>query len=168
MPLYTLKDLFIHELRDLYDAENQSLKALSRLAERAHSEELRTALEEHQNLTKKHVARLDRIFEKLGVSAEGQTCNGMKGLIKEAEKLIEEDAEDAIRDAGLIAAAQRMEHYEISAYGSVRTFADTLGFDEFAWMLTETLEDEREADQRLSSLAESAVNVMAAEAPEVG
>jgi ferritin-like metal-binding protein YciE len=168
MPLYTLKDLFVHELRDLYDAESQSLKALSRLAERAHSDELRAALEEHQILTKKHVARLDRIFEKLGVSAEGQTCNGMKGLIKEAEKLLEEDAEDAIRDAGLIAAAQRMEHYEISAYGTARTFADSLGFDEFAWILTETLEDEREADQRLSSLAESAVNVMVAEGSKVG
>ena len=168
MPLHTLKDLFVHELRDLYDAENQLLKALPRFAERARHEELRVAIEDHHNLTKKHVARLDRIFEKLGVPAEGHTCNGMRGLIKEVERLMEEDADDVIMDAGLIAAAQRIEHYEISAYGSARTFADTLGFDEFAWMLTETLEDERESDQQLSSLAETAVNVEAAEAPEVG
>jgi ferritin-like metal-binding protein YciE len=168
MPLHSLKDLLIHELRELYAAENQLLKALPRLAERARHEELQAAMEEHQQLTKKHVTRLDRIFEKLGVTAEGGACNGMKGLIKEAERLLLEDAEDSIRDAGLIAAAQRIEHYEISAYASARTFADALGLDEFAWILTETLEDEREADQRLSSLAEAAVNVEAAEAPEVG
>ena len=168
MPLHTLKDLFIHELRDLYDAENQLLKALPRFAERARHEDLRAAIEDHHNLTKKHVARLNRIFEKLGASAEGHVCNGMRGLIKEVEKLLEEDADDAIRDAGLIAASQRIEHYEISAYGSARTFADTLGLDEFAWILTETLEDERESDQQLSSLAETAVNVEAAGAREVG
>ena len=168
MPLHTLKDLFIHELRDLYDAENQLLQALPRFADAIRHEELRVAFEDHHNLTKKHVVRLDRIFEKLGVSPEGHTCNGMRGLIKEVESLLEEDADDVIRDAALIAAAQRIEHYEISAYGSARTFADTLGYDDFAWMLTETLEDERESDQQLSSLAETAVNVEAAEAPEVG
>jgi ferritin-like metal-binding protein YciE len=168
MPLHTLKDLFIHELRDLYDAENQLLEALPRFAERARHEELRVAIEDHHNLTKKHIARLDRIFEKLGLSGEGHVCNGMCGLIKEVDKLLEEDADDAILDAGLIAAAQRIEHYEISAYGSARTFADTLGLDDFAWMLTETLEDEREADQQLSSLAETAVNVEAAGATDAG
>lgn len=168
MPLHSLKDLFIHELRDLYDAESQLLEAMPRFAQRARNEELRLAIEEHHNLTKKHINRLDRIFEKLGLSGEGHTCNGMRGLIMEVDKLLEEDADEAIRDAGLIAAAQRIEHYEISAYGSARTFADTLGLDEFAWMLTETLEDEREADQQMSSLAETAVNVEAAGAPKVG
>jgi ferritin-like metal-binding protein YciE len=168
MALHTLKDLLVHELRDLYDAENQLLKALPKFEERARNDELRIALEEHHDLTKKHVTRLDRIFEKLGISGEGGTCNGMKGLIKEAEKLLQEDAEDAIRDAGLIVAVQKIEHYEISGYCSVKTFADTLGLDDFAWILTETLEDEREADQRLTTLAESAVNAEAAEAPEVG
>jgi ferritin-like metal-binding protein YciE len=163
MSLYTLKDLLVHELRDLYDAEDQLCKALPRFAEQSRNEELRTALEEHAELTKKHIVRLDRIFEKLGISAEGGTCNGMKGLIKETEKLLEKDAEDAIRDAGLIVAAQKIEHYEISGYGSVKSFADMLGLDEFAWILTETLEDEREADQRLSALAEAVVNVVAAQ-----
>jgi ferritin-like metal-binding protein YciE len=158
MALHTLKDLLVHELRDLYDAEKQLLRALPPMAQRARSEELRVALEEHCDLTRKHIARLDRVFAKLGTSPEGSSCNGMKGLIKEAEKLFQEDAEDSIRDAGLIVAAQKIEHYEISAYASVKTFADALGMDELAWILTETLEDEREADQRLSTLADAAIH----------
>jgi ferritin-like metal-binding protein YciE len=168
MSLHTLKDLLVRELRDLYDAENQLLKALPHFAQRSRNEDLRAALEEHHKLTKKHVIRLDRIFEKLKVAREGPGSNGMKGLIKAVDHLLEEDGEDSIRDAGLIAAAQRIEHYEISAYGSARTFANTLELDEIAWILTETLEDEREADQQLSTLAESAVNAEAAEAREVG
>jgi ferritin-like metal-binding protein YciE len=162
MPLRNVKDLFIHELRDLYDAETQLLRALPHLIEAATGDDFRLVLEEHLQFTRKHLVRLDRIFENLGAPATGHTCNGMKGLIKEVEKLLQEEADDTIRDVGLIAAAQRIAHYEIAAYSSARSFADGLGCDDFAWMLTETLEDEREANQRLTSLSSSALSVQAA------
>jgi ferritin-like metal-binding protein YciE len=168
MSLHSLKDLFVHELQDLYDAEEQLLRALPRFAAVVRNDELRLALEEHVAVTRKHITRLDRIFESLGIDPAGVPCNGMKGLLKEGDRMLEADAEEAVRDAGLLAAVQRIEHYEIAAYGAARLFADSLGYEDFAWALTETWEDEREADQRLRSLAESAVNLEAAEAPEVG
>jgi ferritin-like metal-binding protein YciE len=168
MSLQTLKDLFIYGLRDLREAEVLLLKALPRFAKAASNDELRATLEEHEALTRKHVVRLGRIFERLGISEGGSSCRGIKGLIGDVDAIIAEEAEDSIRDAGLIAAIQRIEHYAIAAYGAARTFADTLGYEDLAWTLTETLEDEREADQQLSSLAATAVNLEAAEAPEVG
>ena len=162
MPLETLKDLFIHSLRDLYDAEAQLLKVVPRFLKRATHEELRTAIEDHLLLTRKHVSRLERIFSQLRITPGGATCSGMQGLLKEVEQLLQQDAEETIRDAGLIAALQRVEHYEIAAYSAARCFADTLGLEDFAWILTETLEDEREADQTLSRLAGNVINQEAA------
>ena len=168
MSLQTLKDLFIRELRGLYVAEFQVSEAFPRFIGAASNDELRSVLESHAVLTKKHIARLERIFQRLGVSPCGSNCLGVKGLIEDVDAVIDEDAEDSIRDAGLIAAIQRIEHCAIAAYGAARMFADTLGYEELAWTLTETLEDEREADEQLSSLANSTVNLEAAEAPEVG
>src|SRR5687767_4326322 len=132
MPLHNLKDLFVHGLRDLYDAENLLLKSIPRFASAASNDELRLALEEHVTVTKSHVARLDRIFGLLRMAPERATSTGMKGLIREAEQFLEVEAEDAIRDAGLIAIIQRIEHYEIAAYCAARMFADTLGYDDIA------------------------------------
>jgi ferritin-like metal-binding protein YciE len=168
MSLQTLKDLFIRELRGLYVAEFQMSEALPRFIVAASNDELRSVLESHDHVTKKHIARLERIFQRLGVSECGSKCHGVKGLIEDVDAVIDEDAEDSIRDAGLIAAIQRIEHCAIAAYGAARMFADTLGFEDLAWTLTETLEDEREADEQLSALANTAVNLEAAEAPEVG
>jgi ferritin-like metal-binding protein YciE len=168
MSLQTLKDLFIRELRALYEAENQLLRAIPRFSAAASNDELRVILEGHKELTNKHVVRLGRIFKNLDVPECGSSCRGIKGLIADVDAVIEEEAEDAIRDAGLIATVQRIEHYAIAAYATARTFADALGYEDLAWTLTETLEDEREADQQLSSLAATAVNLEAAEAPEAG
>src|SRR5579871_2459655 len=122
-----LKELYIDELKDLYNAENQLVKALPKMAKAATSEELRTGFEEHLEQTKGHVQRLEKIFESLGESPKGKTCNGMKGLIEEGSEMIEEDYEGNIKDAGLIGAAQRVEHYEIAGYGTAHALAETLG-----------------------------------------
>jgi ferritin-like metal-binding protein YciE len=168
MSLQTLKDLFIRELRGLYVAERQLLEALPRFSAAASNDELRRVLDAHGHMTKKHVARLECVFRRLAVSESGSKCCGVKGLIEDVDAVIDEEAEDAVRDAGLIAAIQRIEHCAIAAYGAARMFADTLGYEDLAWTLTETLEDEREADEQLSALASNAVNLEAAEAPEAG
>ena len=166
MKLKTLRDLFVHELKDLYSAEKQLLKALPKMAKAASNEELQSAFEEHLEQTEEHVNRLERILKDLGESTRGEKCAGMEGLIEEGNKLMGEDTSPDVLDAALIVAAQKVEHYEIAAYGSARTFAEILGEDEAAELLQETLEEEGETDQKLTELAESTVNVEAEEEEE--
>ena len=158
MTLDTLEKLYISELRDLYSAENQLLKALPKMAKGASSNELKEAFEKHLEQTRGHVARLEEIFERLDVSPKGKICHGMKGLIEEGSEILKEDGEDSVLDAGIIVAAQKVEHYEIASYGSVRTFANLLGKDEAAGLLQSTLDEESETNEILNGLAESVVN----------
>jgi len=163
MPNEGLKELYIDELKDIYNAENQLVKALPKMAKAASSEELRTGFEEHLKQTKGHVQRLDKIFEMLDESPKGKNCKGMEGLVEEGSELMEEDLEDALLDAALIGAAQRVEHYEIAAYGTVRAFAEELGESEHVSLLAETLEEEKETDDKLTDLAKQ-INAQANEA----
>src|SRR5690348_2289492 len=140
----TFDTLFQHELEDLYDAEKQILAALPKMAEAASSEELSTAFNEHLEQTKEQVKRLEKVFKTVGVKPGGKTCEGMQGLIKEGEKMISEMPKSSVLDAGLIAAAQKVEHYEISGYGTARTMAEMLGQQDAADLLEETLEEEKE------------------------
>lgn len=156
-----LKELYVDELRDLYNAENQLTKALPKMAKAATSDELRAGFEEHLEQTKGHVERLQEIFKELGEKPTGKKCKGMEGLVEEGEEMIEEQEGDAL-DAGLISAAQRVEHYEIAAYGSVRTYANLLGEEDAAELLEQTLTEEKQTDQKLTKLAEK-INVRAAE-----
>jgi ferritin-like metal-binding protein YciE len=158
MKLDTLKKLYVEELRDLYNAENQLLKALPKMAKGASSDELRQAFEDHLEETKGHVERLDEIFEELDESPKGKTCKAMKGLVEEGSEILEEEGEESVLDAGIIAAAQKVEHYEIASYGTVRTWATLLGEEEAADLLQQTLDEEGEADKRLNELAEEIVN----------
>jgi ferritin-like metal-binding protein YciE len=158
MKLDTLEQLYISELRDLYSAENQLLKALLKMAKAASSNELKDAFVKHLAQTKRHVERLEQIFEQLDESPKGKTCRGMKGLIEEGSEILKEDGEDSVLDAGMIVAAQKVEHYEIASYGSVRTFANLLGKDEAAGLLQSTLDEESETNEILNRLAESIVN----------
>jgi ferritin-like metal-binding protein YciE len=158
MKLDTLEQLYINELRDLYSAENQLLKALPKMAKGASSSELKDAFEKHLDQTIRHLARLEQLFEQLDESPKGKTCHGMKGLIEEGSEILKEDGEDSVLDAGIIVAAQKVEHYEIASYGSVRTFANLLGKDEAARLLQSTLDEESETNEILNRLAESIVN----------
>src|SRR5688572_27073766 len=151
----SLRDLLINELRDLHNAENQLIKALPKMAKAASHEELKEGFETHLEETRDHVDRLERCFKILGEKAKGKTCHAMVGLVEEGKEAIEEDAPDAIRDAKLIGAAQRVEHYEIAAYGTARSFAETLGETKVADLLQETLDEEGETDKKLTSLAET-------------
>jgi len=162
-----LKDLYIDELRDLYNAENQLTKALPKMAEAATSEELQAGFEEHLEQTRGHVERLEKIFEELGEKPTGKKCKGMEGLIEEGKEMIEEEDEVETLDAGLISAAQRVEHYEIAAYGCVRTYANLLGEDDAVKLLEQTLKEEKETDQKLTMLAEK-INVEAEEEDSSG
>ena len=158
MKLESLRELFIEELEDLYSAEKMITKALPKMAKEAGSPELRKAFEEHLRQTEGQVRRLDQIFDELervdeDVDREDKKCKGIEGIIKEGEELIKEDAEPEVRDAGMIAAAQRVEHYEIAAYGTVRTYAKLLGRDNWARLLEETLNEEKETDQLLNGIA---------------
>ncbi|HXH67882.1 MAG TPA: ferritin-like domain-containing protein [Candidatus Limnocylindrales bacterium] len=158
-----LKELYIDELRDIYNAENQLTKALPKMAKAAMSDELRAGFEEHLEQTKGHVDRLERIFKELGEKPTGKKCKGMQGLVEEGDEMIKEDElEGEALDAGLISAAQRVEHYEIAAYGCVRTYANLLGESDAAKLLEQTLKEEKETDQKLSKLAEK-INVEAEE-----
>ena len=148
-----LKELYIDELKDLYSAENQLVKALPKLAKASASEELRAGFEEHLEQTKGHVERLEQIFEMLGESPKGKKCAGMEGLVEEGSEVMKEDLEGALLDAALIGAAQRVEHYEIAAYGTVRALAETLGESEQVMLLEATLAEEKEADEKLTGLA---------------
>jgi ferritin-like metal-binding protein YciE len=161
MKLDSLKKLFIEELRDLYSAENQITRALPKMADAATSPELKKAFQHHLEQTKEQVNRLEQIFQKLDESPKGKTCKAMEGLVAEGEDMIKENAEPAVRDAGLIAAAQRVEHYEIAGYGTVRTYARLLGDDECVRLLQQTLDEEGETDKTLTHLAETSINIEA-------
>jgi ferritin-like metal-binding protein YciE len=160
MKVENLRALLVEELRDLYSAETQLTKALPKVATHASDAKLKHAVESHLKETEGHVQRLEQIFEKLGESPKGKTCDGMKGLITEASERMKETGDKATLDAGLIADAQRVEHYEISAYGSARTFANLLGETEIVRLLEETLKEEKAADQKLTQIAEG-INVEA-------
>jgi ferritin-like metal-binding protein YciE len=163
MKIDSLDTLLEEELKDLYSAEKQLLKALPKMAENASSVELRAAFEEHLVVTEGQVTRLEKVFEALGKTAKAKTCKAMQGLIEEASELMEEDANDAVMDAGLIAAAQKVEHYEIASYGTVSTWAELCGEEDVAELLQETLDEETEADRKLTELAENFVNPAAEE-----
>ena len=158
-----LRELYVEELRDLYSAEKQLVRALPKMAKAATSSDLRSGFEEHLKQTKGHVSRLEQIFDSLDENPNGKTCKGMEGLIKEGSEMIEEDPEEEQLDAGLISAAQRVEHYEIAGYGCVRTYAQLLGDDEAMSLLDETLKEEKETDAKLTELAEN-INVEALQA----
>jgi ferritin-like metal-binding protein YciE len=162
LKLDSLRDLLIEELRDLYSAETQLVEALPKMAEAASSQELRSAFEHHLEQTREHVSRLKDIFEEIGEKSSGETCEAMKGLIKEGEILVKAEGDPDVRDAGLIGAAQRVEHYEIAGYGTARSLAQRLGDRQVAGTLQLTLNEEAEADKKLTAIAESQVNVSAA------
>ena len=164
MKLATLHDLFVHELKDLYSAENQIIKALPKMIKAASSESLKEAFEKHLEVTKAQLERLTEVFEQIEASPGRMKCQAMEGLIAECQDMIKEKAAPEVLDAALIAGAQRIEHYEISGYGTARTYAEHLGFDDAAALLQETLDEEKETDVELTSLAESEINVEA-EAP---
>jgi ferritin-like metal-binding protein YciE len=159
--LETLKDLFVEELRDLYSAEKQIIKALPKMRKAANSDQLKAAFEEHLEQTKGHVARLEEIFETLGEKPTGKTCKAMEGLVEEGSEMIAEKAEPAVKDAGLIAAAQRVEHYEMAGYGTARTFAEHLKMNAAVKLLQETLDEEEATDEKLTTLAETNINLQA-------
>jgi ferritin-like metal-binding protein YciE len=158
MALKTLQDLFVDELKDVYSAEKQILQALPKMAKASSSPDLRRAFETHREQTENQVARLDTIFEQLGASPRGKKCKGMEGLLEEGSERVEDEGEEAVIDAGLIAAAQRVEHYEIAAYGCLQTYAQLLGQSKAATLLEETLQEEEAADQLLSKLANGGIN----------
>lgn len=160
-----LKQLYIDELKDIYNAENQLIKALPKMAKAASSEELRQGFEQHLEQTRGHVERLDQIFQSLEESPKGKKCMGMEGLVKEGSEVMEEDFEGALMDAALIGAAQRVEHYEIAAYGTVSEFAKLLGHEEHASLLDATLQEEKDTDEKLTSLAKE-INPQANEVVE--
>jgi ferritin-like metal-binding protein YciE len=167
MKLDTLKTLYVNELRDLYNAEQQLVKALPKMAKGASSEELQDAFEKHLEQTRKHVERLEEVFEEMGEKPKGKTCKAMKGLIEEGSEILKEDGDESVIDAGIIVAAQKVEHYEIASYGSVRTFAQLLGKDRSADLLQTTLDEESEANELLNKLAEDIVNPEALMEPEM-
>jgi ferritin-like metal-binding protein YciE len=158
MAANTLRESLVDEIKDLYNAEKQLIKALPKLAKGATSDELRMALESHLEETEGQVARLERVFELLDEKPRGKHCAGMAGIIEEGSDMLQEDAEDAVMDAMIIAAAQKSEHYEICSYGTVVAWAEALELTEVAEILTETLEEEKAADEKLSMLAEAGIN----------
>jgi ferritin-like metal-binding protein YciE len=153
MKIDKLSTLLNEELKDIYDAEKRLVKALPKMAKAASASDLRSAFEEHLSVTKKHVERLEQVFELLGVPAKAKTCAGMKGLIEEGEESMQEDATEQLMDVALIGAAQRVEHCEMAAYGTARAMAERLGNQEAADLLQETLDEEKEADEKLSEIA---------------
>ena len=153
MELSSLEDLLVEELKDLYSAENQLVKALPKMAKAASSDELREGFEKHLEQTKGHVQRLEKIFEALGENPKGKKCKGMEGLIEEGLEAMQEDYVGSVLDAALIGAAQRVEHYEIAGYGTVRSMAETLAEDDHVSLLKETLQEEKETDEKLTELA---------------
>jgi len=161
MHMQDLQDLYVEELRDLYNAEKQLVKALPKMAKKAMHDELKQAFTSHLEETKGHVERLEQIFDKLGKRAGGKTCKAMQGIVEEGKEIMEEDAEPEVIDAALISAGQRAEHYEIAAYGTVRTYAKLLGDEQAAQMLQSTLDEEGAADKKLTELAQSSINLEA-------
>jgi ferritin-like metal-binding protein YciE len=164
----SLHELYVDELKDLYSAENMIIKALPRMIKAASNRELQRALTQHERVTRKQVQRLEKIFKMLDESPRGKKCHGMEGLLEEGKELIAEKPEPDVLDAGIISKTQHVEHYEIAGYGTVRTWAQTLGYEEHVELLQQTLDEEKEADVLLTQLAESAVNVEAADESESG
>ncbi len=162
MKYETLRELYIDELRDIYDAENEIVKALPKMADAAESPQLRTAFQTHLQQTQQHVTRLEQIFEGLGEKAKAKKCEGVRGILQEGEDLIGEKGNRAVRDAGLIAAAQRVEHYEMAVYGSLKTWAGQMADERAVGLLNETLSEEKEADRKLTEVAETGTNRRAA------
>ncbi len=161
MPLKNLQDLYVDELKDLYNAEQQILKALPKMAKAASSSELKHAFDEHIEQTREQVKRLDRIFQDLGKAPRGKKCMGMRGIIEEGNELLKEKTDASVKDAGLISAAQRVEHYEMAGYGTVRTYAQVLGYNDQAQILQQTLNEEGDTDHILTQLAENTINSQA-------
>lgn len=157
MQMNSLDDLFVSELKDLYSAEKQLLKAIPKMAKAANSKALQNGFTKHLKQTEGHVSRLEKVFEELGVSPRGKKCKAMEGLIEEGKEVLEEDMDDDVRDAALIAAAQRVEHYEIAAYGTARTLAQELGLTDAQALLDETLDEESNADKLLTKIATGGV-----------
>jgi len=166
MKIKTLHDALVHELQDLYSAEKQLVQALPKMAKNSRNSELSTAFEEHLEQTKGHVKRLETALDKLGASTRGEKCKAMEGLIEEAKGSLEEDAPETILDVLIIAIAQKVEHYEIAGYGTARTIAEQLGEHEVVSLLSDTLEEESEADEKLTAIAEGSVNAEAGEVEE--
>jgi ferritin-like metal-binding protein YciE len=154
----SLQELYVYELKDMYNAEQQILKALPKMAKNASSPDLRAAFEGHLEQTRGHVDRLEQIFQKLDEPAKGQKCKGVEGIIAEGEAMMDEDAPAAVADAALISAAQRVEHYEMAVYGTVRNWARRLGFEDQARLLQQTLQEEFETDKKLTTIADSYIN----------
>ena len=166
MEIDSLQKLYVEQLKDIYSAEKQILQALPKMAKKASNSQLKAGFEEHVRQTEEQVKRLDRIFEGLGKSSRGKKCKGMEGLIEEGKEVLQEDMDEETRDAALIAAAQRVEHYEIAGYGTVRTYAQLLGENEAVRLLQQTLDEEGATDKKLTALAES-INVEAMEEEEI-
>jgi ferritin-like metal-binding protein YciE len=162
MTLNSLNDLFVVQIQDLYDAEQRLIKALPKMADAASNKELKSAFQKHLRETEQHVSRLEKVFSILGLTAQRETCEAMKGLIAEGDEAVNAGGDPEVRDAALIAAAQRVEHYEIAGYGTVRTLAEQLGHNEVARILQQTLDEEGACDKKLTQIAESRVNVKAA------
>ena len=165
MALFTMKpenleQLFFRELRDVYDMEDQITEALPKMIEAAHYGQLKNALQQHLEVTRQQAKRLDQVFNILGEDASGETCKGMKGIIKEGDDLVSAGGDNATLDAGIISAAQRVEHYEMAGYGTLRTYAELLGQQQIARLLQQTLDEEKEADEKLTEIARS-VNIQA-------
>ncbi|HEV2617303.1 MAG TPA: ferritin-like domain-containing protein [Candidatus Acidoferrales bacterium] len=150
----TLKELYVNELRDLYDAEQQLVKALPKMAKTSNSSKLRNGFEEHLEQTKEHVKRLEQILNSLGEAAKGKKCKGLRGIVAEGSEVLGEDYDGDVKDAALISAAQRVEHYEIAAYGTVHAFAELLGENEASSLLKQTLTEEKETDEKLTQLSQ--------------
>jgi ferritin-like metal-binding protein YciE len=158
MPVKSLHDLMVNELKDLYNAEKQITRALPKMAKNAQSDKLRKAFEDHLKMTENQITRLEQVFEELEIPAKGKKCAGMEGIINEGKELMEEIEEGATLDAALISAAQKVEHYEIASYGTVRTYAEELGFPKVAELLQKTLDEESQTNELLTSIAESDIN----------
>jgi len=156
----SLQELYVDELKDLYDAENQLIKALPKMIDAASSEELQNALTEHLEVTREQAKRIEQIFQNMGEKLKAEKCKGMEGVIKEGAEILSEDMDENVKDAAIISAAQRVEHYEMAGYGTVRTWANLLGESEAEELLQETLDEEKEADEKLNQLAEQ-INVQA-------
>ncbi len=158
MKMESLTDLYLEQLRDLYSAENQLVDALPKMAEAAHGPDLKKGIKEHLRQTQEHVTRLERIFNAMGEKPEGTTCKAMKGLVKEGEEMINAKGDPDVIDAGIIACAQRVEHYEIAAYGTVRAYSQALNRSDATQLIEKTLQEEKDTDRKLTELAEAHIN----------
>lgn len=163
MKMETLKDLLIEQLQDIYDAEHQIMQALPMMAQAANSQMLQQAFQQHLEATQQHISRLEEVFRMMNHQPKRKHCKGMEGLLKEGEEMMQQDADPDVMDAGLIMAAQRVEHYEIAAYGTAMAYAKQIGHSQALHLLSQTLQEEKNTDERLSQLAESSINIKASQ-----